>query len=91
MLGRECQDCPGQDTDLERSPRARLEGIGCAVAAGGGSRRKLPWGAVGVLLAWKDGRKLCPTLAGTPRRSRTQLPAALGNPDPVAPHKPLFS
>ena len=35
VLGRERQDCPGQDTDLERSPRARLEGIGCAVAAGG--------------------------------------------------------
>ena len=46
---------------------------------------------VGVLLAWKDGRKPCPGLARTPRRSWTKLPAALGNPDAVAPHKPLFS
>lgn len=91
MPGREHPGCPRRDTDLERSPWARLEGIGPAVAVGGGSRRRLPRGGVGVLLAWKDGRKPCPGLARTPRRSWTKLPAALGNPDAVAPHKPLFS
>lgn len=66
---------------------ARFEGVIPAAAADNVTSRRLPEG----LLAWKGGREPCAVVAVTTERSLSRLPAVLGNQDPVAPCKLLFS